>query len=503
MKVQIIQLDPEDDQVSARDKIRWVKAPRVLLVWPRRDPDLNRRLDLILLSRAAKDQGAQLGLVTFNPHVQKHAEDLGIPVFEGLETLPAEDWGPDEEDFPVQPQRWNGDPDPRGSQSVPLKPSSRRGAIIPVPVRFLAFALAILSVFAMGAILIPEAQVVLTPSLTPITQQHTLFLQPVEMGADEWIIPLERHVVRVNGDLRDLTTGQVDAAKGYSRGTVAFTNVTDEALFIPAGTGVRTAGTRQIRFVTTEEANLPAEIGAQGEAAVRAVEPGVAGNVGANEIQAIEGPLGFSASVTNDEPTAGGTLTGVPGVSAEDRRALEGRLTGRLLDQAAQILQASLEPGYLLLQDSLEVVEVLERQFDQPEGAASETLGLHLELDVEAYSYGLVDIEEKVYKRMTTSLPSGEIPIPNSMAILERSDMVRAGEDQWRMEVLARQQTVDSVDLSSARDAIAGRDMDSAKQFLKRIMPQVKDPQIQVKPSWFPRLPWLSERINLLYDWER
>ncbi len=92
MKLQIITLDPEDDQVSARDKLAWSKAKRTLLVWPRRGRILTRRLDLALLQRQAKLQQVQLGLVTYDPEVVAHARALGIPVFDSPDHLPETAW---------------------------------------------------------------------------------------------------------------------------------------------------------------------------------------------------------------------------------------------------------------------------------------------------------------------------------------------------------------------------------------------------------------------------
>ncbi len=34
MKTHVIQLDSNDDFISIRDKTGWVKAPRILIVWP-------------------------------------------------------------------------------------------------------------------------------------------------------------------------------------------------------------------------------------------------------------------------------------------------------------------------------------------------------------------------------------------------------------------------------------------------------------------------------------
>jgi len=44
MKIQIIQLEKHDDVISARDKMAWCKAPRILLVYPRGSRILTRQV---------------------------------------------------------------------------------------------------------------------------------------------------------------------------------------------------------------------------------------------------------------------------------------------------------------------------------------------------------------------------------------------------------------------------------------------------------------------------
>ncbi len=92
MKVQLLYLDPHDDHVSVRDKLGWVKAPRLLIVWPRHGRVLTRRLDLRLVQRQAARRGSQLGLVSFDPDVRDHAAELGIPVFNSADALPESVW---------------------------------------------------------------------------------------------------------------------------------------------------------------------------------------------------------------------------------------------------------------------------------------------------------------------------------------------------------------------------------------------------------------------------
>ena len=84
MKIQIIQLEKHDDVISARDKMVWCKAPRILLVYPRGGRILTRQVDLVLLARFSVTLGSQLGLVTRDSEIVTMAAETGIPAFNSI-----------------------------------------------------------------------------------------------------------------------------------------------------------------------------------------------------------------------------------------------------------------------------------------------------------------------------------------------------------------------------------------------------------------------------------
>jgi hypothetical protein len=56
----------------------------VLLIWPEEGKVLPRKLDLVLIQREAMRRGIQLALVTHDPQVVKHADELNISTFETI-----------------------------------------------------------------------------------------------------------------------------------------------------------------------------------------------------------------------------------------------------------------------------------------------------------------------------------------------------------------------------------------------------------------------------------
>ncbi len=87
MKDQIIHLDATDTLDSARDRLQWLRAEHVLLVFPDdpRNPILQRPLDLTVLQRAVEQRDARLTLVTRDSIIQQNAKHLSLTVFPSLE----------------------------------------------------------------------------------------------------------------------------------------------------------------------------------------------------------------------------------------------------------------------------------------------------------------------------------------------------------------------------------------------------------------------------------
>ncbi|HID10876.1 MAG TPA: hypothetical protein EYP17_06205, partial [Candidatus Latescibacteria bacterium] len=115
-------------------------------------------------------------------------------------------------------------------------------------------------------------------------------------------IPARAVQAQVGGTARIPVTGTKDAPDEPARGMVFFINNINQPVTVPKGTVVATSAGMTIRFTTVEEVTVPGTVGAVAEAEVVAVDPGPSGNVGANLINMIEGPLSLQVKVTNPEP---------------------------------------------------------------------------------------------------------------------------------------------------------------------------------------------------------
>ena len=352
MKTYIVQLESHDDVISARDKMAWSKAPRILLVWPRKGRVLDRQADLFLLQRHAQTLGAQMGVVSSDIDVRSSATELGIPTFYSA----------------VQAQRgsWRR---PRGKRRLNWRTFRERRAPVdlrelhehlheqPVentPKRIIAFSMGMLAVLVMVMFFVPSAQV----SLSPVRQEQRLTLPAwaslnIKEANPSGGLPAYALSVVVEGSEQAASSGKVSIPDRQAAGEVEFNNLSEVEKEIPAGTVVLAPGDALLRFATTDDVTLPAGVGKQVDAPVQALVPGLQGNVAAGAIQAVEGPLGLEILVTNPVALKGGSDRISPAPSVEDYEQLAKKLQSSLRDSALSDLKAQLQPGQRLVDGTL------------------------------------------------------------------------------------------------------------------------------------------------------
>lgn len=501
MKLHIIYLDPHEDYVSALDKLSWAKAPRILLVWPRRGRVLTRRLDLILLQRNATQRSAQIGLVTHDPEVMAHAKDLAIPVFDSLDYIPEDGWIRRARKQPKEERRRG--PPPADLLTPP-------GTVAPSQVHILSKIINLsLTVLALGvllllaAVIVPAADITLTPMT--YTQELELFisLEPnVEILEDHGSIPARWEQIHVEGSLRLPTTGSIAVPADFATGTVIFTNLTSDPITLPSNTGLRPSASDNLRYVTTEQVSLPGEEDSQASAGVQAVSPGQAGNLPAGEINAVEGPLGLLVVVTNPEPMTGGGDETRAAVSSTDRNRLMWNLKNQLIEQAATELSGALNPDEALVLDSARVTQILDQHYDRQVDDPADSLELNLILEIAGLVYQPADIESAAGMALEAELPSSTLPVPGTLYVETLSDPRVESGDSGSLTIVASQDTYEKIDFIYLQDRVRARPPEEAASILASLVDLSNKPQIRIIPQWFPRLPWLGMRITFHHQWQ-
>ena len=493
MKVQIIQLEAHDDLASVSDKLAWAQAPRVLLVWPDRARLLRRRLDLVLLARAASGRGIQIGIVTRDPVVLEQAAALSIAIFRSSTRLPEEGWGAPLSPPGTLPAR----PSPRPAVVAPTRAVSS-----PLPRGVRAALTVIMGAVLIGAmaIVLPSATITLSPVRTDAAYDLALSLDP-RAGTPHpaGILPARQLTRTVSGSIRVTTTGTTQIASQAAAGRVTFTNQTDEPVLIPTGTGVLPAGRPDLRFETVEDVTLESGRGASVQVRVVASRPGSSGNLPSGTLNAIDGPLGLKAAVTQPEALTGGTEAERPAVAAADQGNAQRLLTEQLLAQAAADLQAALAADEELAEASVRVVNTEQRDFDRQVGAAGDSAGLEMTLEVAALSYRPSQLEAAVEMMLADRARAGERTVPGSRRVLQASGDP-AHPDVLGVEV--EEQTYSPQDLQRVRQRVRGLRLAEAASELAELEGLASSPVVTLRPAWWPVLPWLDVRLEVRYAWE-
>ncbi|MGA9533981.1 MAG: baseplate J/gp47 family protein [Anaerolineales bacterium] len=503
MKLQIVHLEPHDDQVSARDKLRAVKADRALLVWPRHGRIIQSRLDLALLRREAETMGLQLGLLTHDPRVRDHADHEHIPVFDNLDRLPEERWqhagGHRRIERPA-----TGLDDKEVSNDLPERPqkSDRRVSAPPWASR-MAVGLAILALAALVGALAPSARIVLAPPQTTQSRTLRLRLEPALASSDESQAALAANQVRVTLSASDraVATGRQSVPAEKAQGSLLFTNLTQGAIELPVGTSARVSSDNSVYYQTIEPAFLPGEEGARVLVAAAASVPGRDGNTEANRVDAVDGPLGLDVTVTNPEAFEGGSDARQPSIRPADLDGLRQSVLDEIEQRAAEQLAAQLPEGGRLASESVTIVRVLSEAYDAGAGDLATSVGLSIEAEASGLVYQAEDLEETARQAAESTVGSGWQVVPGSVRLtLIRSD--KRPDGGIEVEAAAHWRRARTFDRIGVANLVAGLTVPDARRRIGA-RSEFELLAIEVWPSWFPRLPWISARIAVEPDWER
>ena len=499
---QIIYLEPADDILSIRDRVDMAEARRVLLVVPSYSDVLTRRVDLQLVQRRAALAGIELALVTDNGLVRSHAREVGLSVFDSVGAgQRRKRWrAPQDEEEPLT-QRRSDEAWKAAAQRGPRQMLAHRLRHVRLALAWLIF-VAVLAVFVVsGVLLVPSAQIALIPASQPVLVQLNAVIDPNIRAVDyaRSRIPATAVYVEIEGNAQIATSGQKDIPSSRAAGKVVFVNQLSQPVRIPSGTAVRTSAfTTAIRFVTMADVEVPGNFGAQVEVPIEAVDVGVGGNVQANLINEVEGVAALAVRVSNPGPTTGGGVRQVPAVTQADRDRLHAALLQQLQQRALAQLQSQLGEQEAIPPESLGVAEVLDETFDRFVGEEAPALGLQMRVQVSALKVGIQDANALVYAAMAAKTPPGHELIANGLTFQRVETLVPADKSgNLSFAMRGSGYAAARLDTDAVRRAVTGKGLEAAKAYLTQSLPLQAEPIVQVWPSWFGRLPFLTFRTGI------
>ena len=506
MKTQIIQLEPHDDVISARDKMVWTQTNRILLVWPARGRILARRLDLLLLQRHCYALGAQLALVTRDGEVRANARSLGIPLFKNERKAQENYWRRPRHSYKPARKKINllfeeervsavEFEDQRETTPARLERPGQTLNPLPLPARFGFFTLGVMALLSIAAVLFPSAHIELIPEVQ--TQTVAISVKgsdSVDRVNLSGLVPIRELSVIVEGHETLTPTGTAQTPVDAARGEVRFTNLTDQTIDVPPGTIVMTPGA-SVRFATQREGRVAAGVGESLEVPVIALTPGSAGNLAADRLQLLQGELGASLTATNPQPTSGGRDSPSLAPTALDRSRLKNQIVPTLEQAALQEINAGLAPGDLLISPQPRLLNTIEEIYDPADSQPASVLNLTLVQEYQAMIISGEDLRDLASAVLEANLPDGYVQVPETLQ-LELLDSPVIGDDGTaELELRAQQQVQARLSPSHAVNLSLGLTPSAASERLYTNLPLELSPQISMNPEWWPRLPVLPFRI--------
>jgi len=505
MRLQIIQLEPYDDVASVRDRLAFVRADRVLLVWPKAGAVLTRKLDLMLVQRAASRCGMRLALVTHDWDVIDSATDLNISVFDSIDAGSTIRWKRSRDKVSAERlQRPSAAPDryelmEAASRFRRVPPEQRRRAQIS---RLVAAVGLVVALLIGSYVVFPSASVHIYPARDQLTTTVKLVADPTIAieNVDTGHVPatLAKDIV-VERRATIPASGNSDVPNTIASGTVVFTNQTAQPVAIPKGTVVTTLDAqRPIRFQTTADVLVDGD--GTVEATIQAMpdSAGPIGNIDAGLIAAVEGELAHSLAVRNPDPTRGGTLRPQKLVTQADQDKLLALVRDQIVTSA--IADIALTPTQFIIPGSIKILE------ERPEwttfsafvGDPADTLTLTLRARIQALIVDELPARKAAFASLAKQLGNRQIVLDSVTYQRGRVDPIDSN-GQATFILTASGDAVSQIDAGQARDQIAGQSIGGAQNILESnwLLDPLRPPQIDTNLSLFGRLPVLPIRIDV------
>jgi hypothetical protein len=518
MREQIIQLERYDDVVSVRDRLAWIQAERVLLVFPPEGGVLMRQLDLVLVRREAARRGAKIALITTEPNITEIAQDLRIPVFGTISESHRKRWVRKRGSLFVRRR----DKPVSGPSVADMEAAAKRMQTgfrarferNPWKWRFfglLTFGIVMVILMSAAYLIGPSATVILYPAANQEFVQVAVTADPLlsQVELRENAIPADNFERDVEWTTQISTTGVIDIPQDFATGTVTFLNRTREPVTVPVGTIVRTSTGQPIRFRTLEEVAVPGYIGGVASTEVEALPEfeGTAGNVDANLINRIEDrQLNDKLAVRNDERLRGGGLQQVPAVAQQDIDNLLANMRQELIDRALAEMYSMVAPEQFLVEDSLRIVSERpgEMRFSHEVGEPADILTLTMRARVRGVAFNERYAQQVAYAELSSRIGPGYKIITGPSLEFRRGDIVEV-DDAQRVTFLmsCAGYVAADINVNSVREQIAGLSVTQVSALLSDSLPlRAPDGEqsslvLSIWPGWWRQVPVLPVRISV------
>jgi hypothetical protein len=243
---------------------------------------------------------------------------------------------------------------------------------------------------------------------------------------------------------------------------------------------------------------VDAGVGETLELAIEAMEGGLAGNLEADVINAIEGRLGLLLSVTNPEPLKGGRELASVQASDADRKRARNLLMRSLEKNARNQLAEEIGSGDLLFEDTFAVSQILSEAYDPPAGVVGTTLTLTMQVEYSVLYASASDLADLAILALNASLPSGFSPTSDAITIKPVTQPLSSESGSTRWTVRAERRIVQQINVARVSQMIQGVESRNAQSQLEKSFSLAGAPEIDLIPSWWPWVPIVPFRISVV-----
>jgi len=477
---QVIHLEVDDDITAVRARLEKAEVRRVLLVVPPGCQALDSLLDFKLLQRYAEYLALEVALATNSSKRRVLARQLGFSVFVSAR------WGQKRTKWrrPKATPRWG----------TRLSWGERIfGALV--------FLIALSSLVAIALLIVPSAEITLVPANEAVDATVQIQADPelemIDYQAGQ--IPARVVQVQIDGKAQIPVSGTKDAPDEPARGLVYFINNINQPVTVPEGTVVATSGGATIRFTTVEEVTVQGTVGAIGEVEAVAVNPGPSGNVGGNLINRIhhEGSLSLEVRVTNPAPMEGGSVKQVGMVTTADQERLKGVLLQQLQQAAFSQLGGLLEEGEFLVSESVALDHIVTEEYDIPVEEQADVLTLEMGVMFRGTAVEEENANDLVLAALESMAPAG-FALGSQSPQYQRGEISNVEDGKVSFVMKGAVSVMAEVDEGAIKEAIRGKPLDLAEEYLRQNLRLEEVPFIEVTPTWWlERMPWFGFRINI------
>lgn len=541
-----VYVDVEDEITSLIDKVNSSEQKIVALVLPKRAAVLQSIVNMKLLKRAADDSKKKVVLITSEAGVLPLAGTVGIhvartlsskpelpaaptavepPVLDARDDLSESDLAqkpigelaglpPDDDDVPIEVGDIETDLQEDTTKKNKKGKSPNKKLAVPNFERFRKLFFiggAVLVLLIIGLIyamtVLPRANIVIKTDTSSFDTDLTFNAGTniKQFNEQSLQLPATSKELKKTDTEKVQTTGQKDVGEKAS-GSVTLKNcsVSDNAVTIPAGTGV---STNSLTYVTNEEVTLPATIKTGGsgtcitpteDVAVTAQSGGDRFNISEGRTFSVAGYSGVSGS--NAAAMAGGTSKIVRVVSQDDidnaKQKLADRANATAKDEVKKLLEAE---GLLGITETLAAgtAAVTANPALNAEGAevTVSTVTPYTMLGVKEDDLKKI-IENSIKDKIDTSKQS---ILDNGISTGTFKVLEKKPNGEMRLNLTTVVVAGPQLDEDSIKKEVAGKKKGETRSTIQS-RPGIRDVEINYSPFWVFSTPKNLQKINIEFQ---